>query len=160
MNNYTVSFFGHREPDNMFEIENKVEKIVREMIDRKNFVEFLVGRDGEFDMFVSSIIRRVKKAKNYGNSAHILILPYMTAEYRDNEESFREYYDEIEICAESDAAHFKSAFQIRNRQMVDRSDLVIFWVEHKRGGAYQTMRYAEKIGKKIINLANEIASCR
>ena len=160
MNTYTVSFFGHREPDNMFEIENQVEKIVREMIDRKSFVEFLVGRDGEFDMFVSSIIRRVKKAKDYGNSTHILILPYMTAEYRDNEESFREYYDEVEICAESDAAHFKSAFQIRNRQMVDRSDLVVFWVEHKSGGAYQTMKYAEKIGKKMINLADEIASSR
>ena len=39
--------------------------------------------------------------------------------------------------------------------MVDRSDLVVFFVERETGGAYQTMRYAEKNGKTIINLAYE-----
>ena len=53
-----------------------------------------------------------------------------TAEYLKNEQSFHEYYDEIEICAESAEKHFKSAHQTRNRSMVDRSDLVVFcfWV--------------------------------
>ena len=76
----------------------------------------------------------------------------MTAEYRNNEQSFHEYYDEIEICLESAEKHFKSAHQVRNRSMVDRSDLVIFCIEHNSGGAYQTMRYAKKAGAKIMNL--------
>ena len=42
--------------------------------------------------------------------------------------------------------------QIRNREMVDRSDLVIFCVERSSGGAYQTMKYAVKQEKNIINL--------
>lgn len=86
------------------------------------------------------------------NSSLVLVLPYMTAEYRNNEQSFHEYYDEIEICLESAEKHFKSAHQVRNRSMVDRSDLVIFCVEHDSGGAYQTMRYAKKAGAKIMNL--------
>jgi len=38
--------------------------------------------------------------------------------------------------------------------MVDRSDLVVFFVERNKGGAYQTMKYAIKQGKKIINLSD------
>ena len=49
----------------------------------------------------------------------------------------------------------KRAYQIRNRQMVDRSDLVVFYVEHNSGGAYQTMRYAQERGKQIVNLAEQ-----
>ena len=63
-----------------------------------------------------------------------------------------EYYDEIEICLESAEKHFKSAHQVRNRSMVDRSDLVIFCIEHNSGGAYQTMQYAKKADAKIMNL--------
>lgn len=49
-------------------------------------------------------------------------------------------------------AHPKSAIQIRNRAMVNRSDLCVFCVTHKSGGAYQTLRYAEKADSNIINL--------
>lgn len=39
--------------------------------------------------------------------------------------------------------------------MVDRSDLVICYIQHKSGGAYKTIKYAEEQGKVIINLAEE-----
>ena len=62
---------------------------------------------------------------------------------------------EIEICGSAASSHPKGAFQIRNRQMVKRSDLVVFYVDHTGGGAYQTMRYAQKEKKNILNLAGE-----
>lgn len=154
MNLYTISFFGHRQIDNAFIIENKLETIIRELLLTKEYVEFLVGRDGEFDQLVSSTVRRCKRTIRDDNSALVLILPYATAEYRNNEKSFHDYYDEVEICAESAEKHFKSAHQTRNRSMVDRSDLVVFCVEHSSGGAYQTMQYAKKANANIINLAN------
>ena len=64
-------------------------------------------------------------------------------------------YDEIEICGSAASSHPKGAFQIRNRQMVKRSNLVVFYVDHTGGGAYQTMRYAQKEKKNILNLAGE-----
>ena len=91
----------------------------------------------------------------YGNTSFILVLPYIKAEYRNNEQSYLEYYDEIEICAESAEGHYKSAIQVRNRNLVDRSNLVICYIQHKSGGAYKTIQYAEKQGKKILNLASE-----
>ena len=42
--------------------------------------------------------------------------------------------------------------QIRNREMVDRADLVICYIEHKEGGAYKTVQYALMMGKTVINL--------
>lgn len=151
---YAVSFFGHRQIDNVFTIEERLETIIQELLLSKEYVEFLIGRDGEFDQLVASTVRRCKRAVRDDNSALVLILPYPTAEFLNNEQSFHEYYDEIEICAESAEKHFKSAHQTRNRSMVDRSDLVVFCVERNSGGAYQTMQYAKKVNANIINLSD------
>lgn len=156
MNLYTVSFFGHRQIDNVFVIEQRLETMIRELLITKEYVEFLIGRDGEFDQLVASTVRRCKRVIRDDNSALVLILPYTTAEHQNNKQSFHEYYDEIEICTESAQRHFKSAHQIRNRSMVDRSDLVIFCVEHNSGGAYQTMQYAKKTNANIVNLPDVI----
>ena len=154
MNTYTLSFFGHRMIDNALEIENRLEHLIRTLLREHEYVEFLVGRDGEFDQLVSSVVRRCKREYRSDNSAHVLVLPYVTAEFRDNEESFREYYDEIEICGSAADGYFKGAHQIRNREMVDRSDLVIFCVQRENGGAWQTMKYARKQGVPSINLCD------
>ena len=155
MNTYTVSFFGHRYIDNPFPIEKALEKLIDSLLQSKEYVEFLVGRNGDFDQLVSSAIRRCKREIRDNNSAHVWVLPYVTADYRDNEDAYRAYYDEIEVFG-SGGSHYKAAFQARNRSMVDRSHLVVFFVERKEGGAWQTMRYAIKQDKEYVNLAQAI----
>lgn len=150
---YTVSFFGHRIIEDFSWAEIKAEALIRNLILQKEYVEFLVGRNGDFDQIVSSTVKRLQRRIRDDNSALVWVLPYTTAELRNHEESYRTYYDEIEICDAAENSHPKRAYQIRNRQMVDRSDLVVFYVEHNFGGAYQTMRYAQEKGKRIINLA-------
>lgn len=149
MDIYTVSFFGHRRIYNPIRIEKQLEELVRELLLTKKYVEFLVGKDGEFDILVASVIRRCKRLYRDDNSSLVLVLPYMRADFRDNEESYREYFDEIEVFSGS---HYKSAFQERNRALVDRSDLIIFAVNKTEGGAYSTMKYADVNEKEIINL--------
>ena len=149
---YTVSFFGHREIENALEVEGKLEAKITELIQTKQYIEFLFGREGEFDILAASVVKRVKKQMDYGNCSLIWVLPYMKAEFRDNEKEFLEYYDDVEICEQSTKAHFKSAMQIRNRAMVDRADLVICCIQHKSGGAYKTVQYAEKQDKNIFSL--------
>lgn len=155
MNTYTVSFFGHRMIDNALEIENRLEHLIRTLLREHEYVEFLVGRDGEFDQLVSSVIRHCKREYRSDNSSHIWVLPYFTAEFRDNEESFRDYYDEIEVCETAAVGHYKNAHQTRNRAMVERSDLVVFCIQHESGGAWQTMKYVKKQGKTYINLYDQ-----
>ncbi len=92
---HTVSFFGHRFIEKPLLIEQRLETLIRKLLKEKEYIEFLVGRDGEFDQIVSSTIRRSKQEYGGDNSAHVWVLPYLTAEFRDNEESFRQYYDDL-----------------------------------------------------------------
>ncbi len=150
---FTVAFFGHRTVDHFIQIEKLLEEQIRKLIDEKQYVEFLVGRNGDFDRCVASSVRRVRKKHRDDNSSLVLILPYLTAEYRNNAESFHGYYTDIEICDAASKAHPKSAIRIRNREMVERADLIICYVEPRKGGALQTMQYAMTREKTIINLA-------
>ena len=156
LNIYTVSFFGHRFVERSAEIEHRLDKLLHDLITQKEYVEFLIGRDGDFDLLASAAIKRALRENGCGNTHFTLVLPYMKAEYRDNEKEYLGYYDEVEVCAESAEAHPKSAIQIRNRNMVDRSDLVMCCIQRESGGAYKTIQYAEKEGKHIINLSDNI----
>ena len=122
------------------------------MLNENEYTEFLVGRNGEFDRFVSATIKL--SAGKYGscNHAHVLVLPYETAEYRLNCREFERYYDEIEIF---EASHYKSEISERNCYMIDRAELIVCYVNKNSGGAYRALCYARKQNKQIINLADK-----
>lgn len=149
---YTVAFFGHRYIDNPSRVEELLEEQIRNLIDENEYVEFLVGRNGDFDRCVSSAVLRVRKNVRADNSSLVLMLPYATAEYLNNEEYFYDYYTDVEISYKASKAYPKSAIQIRNREMVDRADLIICYINENRGGAWQTIQYAIAKGKDIIKL--------
>ena len=150
---YTISFFGHREIDYFFQYGSKVEDIIYKAIEDNPYVEILVGRDGDFDTLVSATTQKIRRNVGSARCGLTWVLPYEKAEYDNNAEDFNKYYDNIEICVKSAKSHPKSAIQIRNKSMVDRSDLIVFFVERNKGGAYQTMQYAIKQEKNIINIA-------
>ena len=151
---FTVAFFGHRYIDNPFRIEERLEEHIYRLLAEKEYVDFLVGRDGEFDQFASSAVLRIRKRYRDDNSSLILVLPYARAEYLNNEESYHDYYSDVEISYAASVAHPKAAIQIRNREMVDRADLILCCIEREKGGAWQTIQYAIKQGKTVINLAD------
>ena len=125
MNIYTVSFFGHRYIERGTEIENRLDKLLHDLITQKEYVDFPIGRDGDFDLLASAAIKRAIRSYGYGNTHFTLVLPYMKAEYRDNEKKYLDYYDEVEVCAGSSVAHPKSAIQVRNRSMIDKTNIII-----------------------------------
>lgn len=149
---YTVCFFGHRQLDDFSLIEHKVETLIVRLLNEHEYVEFLVGREGEFDQLVTSAILRCRNRLDTANCSVTWVMPYLKADYVKNSESYDNYYDSIEVCEQSAKAHPKSAIQIRNKAMVDRSNLCVFCITHRSGGAYQTLRYAEKAAANIINI--------
>ena len=68
-------------------------------------------------------------------------------------EYFAKYYDSIIIPEYTKRTHPKCAITKRNRWMVEQADLFVCYVERQEGGAYTAMKYAEKLGINIINLA-------
>lgn len=106
MNIFTVSFFGHRQISNPLDVDNALVEEIKSLIRSKDYVEFLVGRNGDFDIMAASAVRRAQKELDYGNSSLVPVLPYTTKEYRENTAKFENYYNEIEICRQSADSHF------------------------------------------------------
>lgn len=152
---YTVALFGHKQIENLTVIEQLLEKHLKGLLLRCEYVNFLIGRNGDFDQAVSSVVRKLKRQIRNDNSTLSLILPYATGEFINNQKNFENYYDEIEICHDSSAVHFKKAITVRNQSMIDRADLVIIYQKRNSGGAYQALRYAQKQNKTILNLYEE-----
>jgi len=155
MHIFTVSLFGHRVMRNPFAVERALEETVYSLLREYEYVEFHLGRNGDFDLLAASVIRRCRNAVGSDNSAMILVLPYETAEYRNDLPALLAYYDEVEICEEAAMAHYRAAMTVRNRAMVGRSDLVVCCVERQSGGAYRAMAYAQERGVEWVNLAED-----
>lgn len=151
MKEFTVSLFGHRRIDNTFILEKQLWDFVSELLKREEYVEFLIGRDGDFDLLAASVIRRCQKHIRADNSALVLVLPYKRAEIG----SLASYYDEVMLCPLAETAHFKAAHQLRNRYMLERSDFALFYVEHQKGGAWQSLCYAQKLGIPLLMLGDK-----
>ena len=148
MNAFTVSLFGHQEIDDLRQLDASLASLVKELMQTKPYVAFLIGRNGEFDEYAASVIKRAQKAVGKEKSDISLVLPYTVA----NIEYYEKYYDSIIIPESVYGAHPKSAITLKNRWMIDQSNLVIVYVERDKGGAYTAMKYAKKQNKDIINL--------
>ncbi len=147
---YRVSFIGHRELHRIKYIEDKLERLIRDLLCKKEYVEFYVGRNGDFDISAASVIKRVQKNFGAHDSSLILVLPY----HAKDEEYYKKFYDEVWIPIEN-KTHFKAAITKRNEWLTDNSDLLIAYVENEYGGAYNTLKHAEKKGVQIVNIAKE-----
>ncbi len=84
-----------------------------------------------------------------------LVLPYLSNRLNTDKEYYQTGFDQIIIPDKSDNAHCKAAIQIRNRWMADRADIVISYICRDFGGALATVRYAQRRGKPVINLADK-----
>ncbi len=146
----TVAFFGHRYIKNAKQVETLIEKQVEKLITENEYVDFLVGRNGDFDILVASSVKNIKENVYSKNSSLVLILPYKTAEYLNNQADIEAFYDCVEIF--DNDVFPKKAIQARNKEMIDRAEIIICYVERADGGAFQAMKYALKQEKKVINL--------
>ena len=149
------TFAGHREVYQA-NIADKLDEAISRIIKNDDCFRFLVGGMGDFDGMCSSAVRRAKR--NYPNKqiSLELILTYLTQELNENKSYYEISYDDVVVPIELAGVHYKSAITKRNRWMVDKSDWMIAFVYRDFGGAYTSLRYAEKKGLQIINLAKEI----
>ncbi len=152
MDVFTVAFFGHRVVENIIEVEKSLEEYVEKIMLEKNYVEFLVGRNGEFDKLVASVINKKRKQLRDDNNSLTLVLPFLTAEYLNNKENFEKYYGEIEVFESEKTIHFKAIIRKRNEYMIKKSNLVVCYVNKNFGGAYEAIKYAQKCGKEIYKV--------
>ena len=148
MDIFRVGFIGHKEIEHFRQIEEQLREVIGKLLDEKEFVEFYVGRNGDFDIIVASVIKSIQRDVGTYNNCLILVLPYPVADY----DSYEDYYDEVLIPHELNNIHYKAAIEKRNEWIIDNSDLLIMHVVREEGNSAKCMKKAEKIGRKIINL--------
>lgn len=92
MDIFKVGFIGHKEVENFFNVEQQqIHDNVIKLLDEKEFVEFYIGRNGEFDIMVASVIKGIQRDRGTYNNCLILVLPYDVADM----DSYEEYYNEV-----------------------------------------------------------------
>lgn len=148
MDCFRITLFGHRDFCATREIEGKLYDILKDLMIKKSCLEIYIGRNGEFDLFAASVVKRIKKELDNSSCSVTLVLPYKVKDI----EYYEKYYDDIIIYENEERLHPKAAIAKRNGWMVENSDLLICFVDHNSGGAYKALQYAQKLGIKTINL--------
>ena len=148
---YTVALFGHRQLDNALQVEQRLEDLLRDLLRTHAQVNFLIGRNGEFDLLAASVIRHVRRDFDERSAALILVLPYLTAEFRDNEAEFLRYYDAVEVFPAPPGLPHRACIPLRNRAMIDHADAVICCLDHTGGGACEAAAYAQSQHRPMLH---------
>ena len=148
MDIFKVGFIGHKAVENFFKVEQQVHDDVIKLLDEKEFVEFYIGRNGEFDIMVASVIKGIQKDRGTYNNCLILVLPYDAADM----DSYEEYYDDVMIPRELYKVHYKATIEKRNEWIIDNTDLMIMHVTREEGNSAKCLKKAQELGREIINI--------
>ena len=143
------SFFGHR--DVFCDLSDELKSSIETAITEHSITTFYVGDRGNFDRQASGCVLAMKK--KYPHIRLVLILPYFTNKLNEYKEIYESQYDDIIIPSILDGVHPKGAITKRNRWMVDESELIISYIARDFGGAYNTVKYASRRNKRIINIS-------
>ena len=111
---YRVVLFGHRDFYGHRTLDERLYPLLKDLIRTKPFVEIYIGRNGEFDIYAATVVKRVQNAMGKANNEFICVLPYPEKDM----EYYEEYYDNVMIPECIGHTHPKGAITKRNRWMV------------------------------------------
>ena len=158
MNNKSACFTGHRDidPRNIQSIKEKLREIIINCVN-DGFTDFYNGGARGFDLLAAEAVLELKKT--YPSLRLHIIVPCsnQTRGWREADviryENATFLADEVKCLS---PVYFDGCMQVRNRYMVDNSELLIAYLERASGGSGYTVRYAEGQGKSVINIFDEI----
>lgn len=142
----TCCFFGHK--DTPLNICEKLEEVIEKLIIEDGANRFLLGNQGNFDIVVFSILRKMKV--RHPHISYCVVLAYMpTGKTVGNLYD----YGETLLPEGIESVHPRFALSWRNKWMINESDTVVAYVTRTWGGAAKYVEMATKKRTNIINLA-------
>jgi uncharacterized phage-like protein YoqJ len=174
----TISFTGHgpeklggynwstqKNKDIMYKLLDTIESIV-EKIDNNEEVNFIGGGALGIDQMAIHIVNHAIKnyyplwitteiAVPFKNQAIKWFNKDDVARYEKqlseaDKITYVDTLDKYKIKGYKEDIYYPAKMQKRNEYMVDNSDIVIAVWDGSKGGTYNCVKYAEKLGKKII----------
>ncbi len=141
MNDKICSFAGHANISNKEEVKIKLKKEVINLIENENVTTFYSGGKGDFDWLCAHTVGELRKEYPFIKS--YWILSYMPKGKDDYTERISKVFDGT-VYPDIENAPRRLAIIKRNEWMIDKSDFLVAYVNHNWGGAYKTLKYAEK----------------
>lgn len=114
---------------------------------------FYCGMAMGFDILAAKVVLYFKK--RYNDIKLICAIPFEEQEMSFPQEWKEKYYCILQNCDEVivlSKQYHNGCYQNRNKYMVDNSDYVVTWYDGKAGGTRNTLKYAEKKNRYIINI--------
>ena len=139
----TVTFFGHK--DTPKEIEPTLRTTLVDLIENHDATEFYVGNNGNFDTMVRRQLEALSQTYPITYSVVLAYLPTKKSEYDELANTLLP--EGIETIPK------RFAISYRNKWMVEQSDVVVTYVTHSFGGAWQFRAMAQRQGKTVIKLS-------
>ena len=69
---------------------------------------------------------------------------------------FNKIIKNTDLVKETNSHYFTGCYQVRNKWMVDRSNLVIAVFNGKKSGTKNTVEYAKRKGIRVMNVLDSI----
>ena len=147
-----ITFLGHSTINYVNGLAEKVEKTIVDNIAPGHATIFYCGGYGDFDNLCARVCLSIKKKNN--NCELIYITPYITDSMQKRiKNTMSTYSFDSVIYPPLEKVPLRLAIIKRNEWMIDQSDLIIAYVNYSFGGSYNSLKYAERKKKRIINLA-------
>ena len=137
------TFFGHKDtPKNT---EPTLQTTLVDLIENHDATEFYVGNNGNFDTMVRRQLENLSQTYPITYNIVLAYIPTKKSEY----DSFTNTLlpEGIETVPK------RFAISYRNKWMVEQSDVVVTYVTHSFGGAWQFKVIAQRQGKTVIELS-------
>ncbi|MCQ2455135.1 MAG: DUF1273 domain-containing protein [Clostridia bacterium] len=119
---------------------------------------FFSGMAMGFDIISAEAVLYVRALRPDFNIKLIAAIPFENQSAGFGEK-WKSRYDKV--LSECDSVvlvsdrYYSGCYFARNKYMVDNSDVVVAYFDGKTGGTKNTLAYAEKLGRAIINLYDE-----
>jgi len=149
-------FTGHREiaAEHANTLLETLDEVIAELV-KEGISVFRAGGAIGFDMLAA--LKVINAQKTYPHIRLELYLPCRDQADRWSESDRHAYQfvcyraDSITYTSEN---YFKGCMQLRDRKMVDGSDVCVAYCMHDSGGTAYTLRYAQKNGLRCINIVS------
>ena len=136
------------------EFENKLYGAVFSLANQ-GVTRFYCGMAMGFDIMAAEAVLTLKEAKTDTIIDLICVKPFEEQDknfppiWKQKYKDILEKADEVVIMGKG---YYKGCFHKRNCYMVDNSDVVLTYYDGKSGGTKSTLAYANKKGKRIVNI--------
>ena len=142
-----ITFAGHSQIQDSESLTQKLNQSLQKIVPQQEKVSFYCGGYGEFDALCARVCRAFKE--NHPMCELILITPYITESEQKKLKDLKEkhLYDDI-VYPPLEKVPLRYAISRRNEWMAKEADILICYITHTFGGAYQTVKFAQKKKKR------------